>query len=284
MPVGLVLEGGGMRGWYTAGVLSVFTKNKITFPVVYGISAGSINALSYISGQSTEESIRVLIKYTGDKRVLSTENLDKTGSAFGFDFMFGEMFHTITPFDYKKFFKSPVRMEAGTTDMETGKAKFFGKEDMDDSFTVIRASCSLPMISNIVHFKGYNLMDGGYSQPIPIEHSIEEGNGRNIIVLTREASYRKSMKPEIDSPTLHKNYGEYPAFIKDVLHRPQVYNNELKLCADIEKAGKAIVIRPSRPIKIGRCENNPEILWKIYQLGIRDCTALLPKIHAFLKA
>ncbi|MFR8530537.1 MAG: patatin-like phospholipase family protein [Anaeromassilibacillus sp.] len=126
MSVGLVLEGGGTRGAYTSGVLDVFNENQIVFPVVYGISAGACNALSYISGQ-VGRNFRIFYDYIQDDRYMSVSSLRKTGNLFGFDFIFGELSHKLLPFDYQAFFASPTQLMAGTTDLHTGEAIFFWK-------------------------------------------------------------------------------------------------------------------------------------------------------------
>lgn len=283
MSIGLVLEGGGMRGWYTAGALAVLAENGIEFPCVYGISAGASNALSYISKQNTREYGRAMIRYAADERYISVNNLQRKGSLFGFDFIFGELFHTLLPFDYQTFFDSPVQMKVGATDLKTGCAVFFDKSQLDEDFTAVRASCSLPFISNIVSYRGYELLDGGCAQPIPIERSIFDGNGRNVVILTRDLSYRKNLRPEFPRSVLRVKYGDYPAFVETMLKRPETYNNELDVCRRQENNEKALVIRPSTPILASRYEKSPEKLMQIYEMGIRDCEASLPALNAFLE-
>lgn len=282
MPTGLVLEGGGMRGWYTAGVLTTFTENNISFENVYGISAGAFNALPFISGQNTSEFVRTMINVVNDERLVSSENLKRTGSVFGFDFLYNELLPNSLHFDYKTFFESPVQLKSGTTDLKTGKPVFFEKADMDRQFTAVRASCSLPMISNIVHYRGCDLLDGGYSAPIPAEYAFSDGNEKNVIVFTREAGYRKGPEPEFSREKLNEKYSRYPAFVENVLHRSELYNHELDVCTDYEKEDKAFLIRPSAPIRIGRCENDPKRLMEVYNLGLRDAQTLLPKLKEFL--
>lgn len=282
MPTGLVLEGGGMRGWYTAGVLTVFTENNILFQNVYGISAGAFNALTYISRQNTSAYVRSMIDVVNDERLISSNNLKKTGSAFGFDFLYDELLPNDLHFDYKTFFESPIQLKAGTTNLKTGQPVFFQKADMDKEFTAVRASCSLPMITNIVHYRGYDLLDGGYSAPIPAEYAFLDGNKKNVVVFTRESGYRKGPKPEFSREKLNEKYRDYPAFVENVLHRAELYNHELDACTGFEKDGRAFLIRPSEPIHIGRCENDPERIMETYSLGMHDAEALLSKLKDFL--
>jgi Predicted esterase of the alpha-beta hydrolase superfamily len=282
MPVGLVLEGGGMRGAYTSGVLEVLLQNGIEFPCVYGISAGACNALSYISGQRNRN-YEIFYQYVSDKRYVSVENLQNTGSLFGFDFIFGELFHELLPFDYETFFNSPVNLKAGATDLKTGKTVFFGKADLDENFTAVRASSSLPFLSNIVSYKGHELLDGGCAMPIPLERSIFDGNESNVVVLTRDRSYRKKSRPEFPRSVLRAKYGDYPNFIDTMMARTETYNTELEVCRRQEAEGKAVVIRPSSPIVTGRYEKDPERLKSIYEMGVTDCMKQLPELRSFLQ-
>lgn len=195
MPTGLVLEGGGTRGAYTSGVLDVLLEKGVEFPSVYGISAGACNAVSYISKQP-RRNFEIFYRYIGDERYLSISNLRRTGSVFGFGFIFGEMSHQLLPLDYDTFYQSKVNFQAGATNIVTGQVVFFGKEDMKDPMDVLRASASLPMMAPIVHYKGYQLLDGGVACPIPFEQSLRDGNEKNVIVLTRDITYRKRARPE----------------------------------------------------------------------------------------
>ncbi len=281
MSISLVLEGGGMRGAYTSGVLEVLLQNGIEFPSVYGISAGACNALSYVSKQKNRN-YDIFYNYIADKRYISVENLHTTGSLFGFDFIFGELFHELLPFDYETFFNSPINVKVGATDLKTGRAMFFDKANLDEDFTAVKASSSLPFISNIISYQGHELLDGGCAMPIPIERSIFDGNEYNLIVLTRDISYRKSLRPEFPRSVLRVKYGDYPNFVSTMLNRAEIYNNELEVCRRQEKEGKAVVVRPSSPIVTGRYEKDPERLRIIYEMGMLDCEKKLPEIKAIM--
>lgn len=281
MSIGLVLEGGGMRGAYTSGVLEVLLNKGIEFPNVYGISAGACNALSYISRQKNRN-YDIFYQYISDKRYISVENLNRTGSLFGFDFIFGELFHTLLPFDYEFFFNSPTDLKVGATDLKTGQTVFFDKANLDENFTAVKASSSLPFVSNIVSYHGHELLDGGCATPIPIERSIFDGNEFNVIVLTRDSSYRKSPRPEFPRAVLRVKYGDYPNFVNTMQIRAEVYNNELEVCRRQEIEGKAIIVRPSRPIVTGRYEKNPEVLKAIYEMGMSDCERKLSEIRGII--
>ncbi len=282
MSIGIVLEGGGMRGAYTSGVLEVLLKHGIEFPTVYGISAGACNALSYISKQP-HRNFDIFYNYITDKRYISVENLNRTGSLFGFDFIFGELSRTLLPFDYETFFTSPAELKVGATDLKTGQAVFFNKENMDKDFTPVKASSSLPFVSNVVSYQGYELLDGGCAMPIPIERSILDGNRYNVVVLTRDSTYRKSLRPEFPRSVLRVKYGDYPNFVDAMMKRPEVYNRELEVCRRQELEGAAVIIRPSRPIITSRYEKDPEHLRLIYEMGLYDCEKKLTEIQSLFK-
>lgn len=281
MSIGLVLEGGGTRGAYTSGVLDVLSRNRLEFPTVYGISAGACNALSYVSGQENRNR-DIFYQYIRDDRYMSVASLRRTGNLFGFDFIFGELFHDLLPFDYKAFFDSPIQLKAGATDLRTGQPVFFGKEEFDEMLTPVRASSALPFVSDVVCYRGKELLDGGCSMPIPIERSIFDGNNRHVIVLTRDSSYRKKPRPEFPRAVLNVKYGDYPNFVYAMMNRAEVYNNELAICRRLEQAGAAVIIRPSSPIITGRYEKDPDRLDLIYEMGVRDCEAKLDAIREIL--
>lgn len=282
MSIGLVLEGGGMRGAYTSGVLDVLLQSGVEFPSVYGISAGACNALSYISKQNGRN-YDIFYRYVADKRYVSVENLQRNGSLFGFDFIFGELAHDLLPFDYRTFFESPTNLKVGATDLKSGQVVFFEKAELDEAFTAVQASSSLPFVSNIVSYRGYELLDGGCAMPIPLERSIFDGNKYNVVVLTRDKSYRKRTRPEFPRSVLRVKYGDYPNFVNTMMNRSEIYNNELEVCRRQEAEGRAVVVRPSSPIVTGRYEKDPERLKSIYEMGVTDCMRMLPEITALME-
>ena len=282
MSVGLVLEGGGTRGAYTAGVLDVFMEENIEFKSVYGISAGACNALSFISKQPGRN-YDIFYQYIEDERYLSVTSLRKTRSIFGFDFIFGELWRDLLPFDYQTFYESPVKFYAGATDLDTGEAVFFSKdEDMRESFDAVRASSSLPMVAPVVHFKGYHLLDGGLACPIPIEKSIEDGNELNVIVLTRDISYQKSPRSGFPRSAIRVVYRDYPKLTDVMQVRSGVYNAQTAFCRMLEKTKKAVVIRPSSPVLVGAYEKDKEKLAALYRMGAEDARGKVEEIKAFL--
>ena len=282
MSVGLVLEGGGMRGAYTAGVLDEFLKNNVLFPVIYAVSAGSCCALSYLSGQY-ERNKEIFYRYVADSRYVSIHNLRQTGSLFGFDFIFGELFQKLVPFDEEAFRGSKMRLMAGATDLLTGGMAYFSQADMDERFLPIQASSSLPFLSNVITINGRPYLDGGIAAPVPYERSLADGNAKNVVVLTRDYSFRKAAQPDYPRAVINAWYHDYPAFVDTLQARPNVYNHQLLSIRRQEEMGNMVVLRPSGPINISRYEKNPETLMEIYRMGRRDAQQKLPAVQRLLE-
>ena len=246
MCIGLILEGGGNRGAYTAGVLDVLCRNDIYIPVTYAVSAGACNAMSYLSKQ-IKRSYRIYTEYSFDKRYCSLRNLRKTGCLFGYDFIFGELAKELIPFDYEEFDRTTMKLFTCSTDVETGEAVFFDSKGLTQDMRPLIASCSLPVVSNIVEYKGRKLLDGGVASPIPIDKAISDGITRNIAVLTRDAGYVKKDKPDFPLIYLRHRYKSYPRLVEAMVNRPKVYNRQRELCYSEQNAGRAIIIQPSKP-------------------------------------
>lgn len=278
---GLVLEGGGMRGLFTAGILDLFLDKKLHLPYVIGVSAGACHAASYISRQWGRNS-RVNIGYIRDPRYLSFRNLIRTKSLFGMDFLFNEIPNHLEPFDYKTFYESKQSYFIGTTDCVTGKAIYFDakKSTPDLILKALMASSSLPFVSPTVEVEGKVLLDGGIVDPIPVRKSMEYGNTRQVIILTRNKDYRK--KPFKAKWLANSFYSKYPEFTKAMLKRHEVYNETLELIEELENSGKAFVIRPSEPLQVGRLERDPEKLTELYKLGYQDAERCYEQLQRFL--
>lgn len=281
MSVSLVMEGGGMRGAYTAGVLQVLADHGIRFDAVYGVSAGACNALSWISGQ-VDRNREIFNSFVPTHQYLSRRNLISTGNLFGYDYIFGRLFHEQLPFDYETFYRSPVRFRVGVTDVDTGKPFFFEKEDLDDRMDVIRASSALPFVSRMVEIRGRRYLDGGVAMPIPLEQAVQDGYDRHVVILTRDASYVRPDKPDYPRRLLQTHFRRYLALVRAMLERPKVYREELAYCRQMQEQGKAYLIRPSVPVQVARCERNPEKILPYYELGKLDCQEQMPEILAFV--
>lgn len=276
---GLVLEGGGMRGLYTAGVLDYFLQENFFTDAVVGVSAGAVQACNFASRQF-KRSARVYLTYIGDKRYLSWRSWWKTGDIFNTDFCYNRIPNELDPFDYETFAKSPMKFYAGVTDVETGKAAYLEIKDLRTQMDCLRASGSLPLVSNIVEVDGHKYLDGGIADSIPIGFFRSAGYGRNIVVLTRESGYRK--KPAAAMPLIRWKYHKYPDFVQSSATRYIRYNKTLDLLEELERKGEVFVIRPQKKVELGRLEKNPEKLKALYEEGFAEARALFPKLLEFI--
>lgn len=278
MKTGLVLEGGGTRGIYTAGVLDVFGEHEISFDGVIGVSAGAIHGCSFVSEQ-TGRSIRYYKKYINDPRFMGIRSWIKTGDFIGADFCYHELPEKLDIYDNDSFLASTTKFYAVCTDVETGKAKYHQFTDMFKEIDYLRASASLPYFSRIVEINGRKYLDGGCSDSVPVEAFQKMGYDKNVIILTRPAGYRK--KPE--HPALSSVvYKKYPKFADLLKKRYQFYNETMEKIEQMEKEGAVLVIRPESALNIGRLENNPEKTQEIYDVGYQDGLKMIEKVKTFL--
>lgn len=277
---GLVLEGGGMRGMYGAGVLDAFIDLGIKFLDIIGVSAGAANALSYISWQHSRN-YNVYTTFAPDDRYVSFKSYLKTGSFFGMQFVFYEVPQSLIPFDYDTYNTSPMKLTAVATDVETGKPVYLEIDNISDEMDCVCASSAIPMASRIVHVRGHKLMDGGASDSIPIEYSMGKGNVKNIAVLSRNAGYRAKKGKLSFFPYLF--YPRHRAFARTVANRFDYYNESVEICEEQEREGNAIIIRPSMKLESNyRFERDPEKLKPLYENGYEDTMRIKDKLYDFL--
>lgn len=268
--VGLVLEGGGMKGIYTAGVLDLLMEEGIRFPYVIGVSAGACQALSYVS-QQIGRNKRAILDFVGHPGYISKRNLILHGSIMDMDFVFDDIPNKYEIFDYESFFESDMRCVFVIADCITGKAVYIdGKAKKDKRYLsdVVRASSSLPLLTKPVCIDGRLYIDGGMADSIPIRKSIEDGNKKHLVVLTKPAGYRKN---RTKIAFLYKNrYKKYPALAKTLIERDVMYNESMRFVEELERQGEIFVIRPSADLHVGRMEKNREKLRRMYELGYED--------------
>ncbi len=281
MSVGLVLEGGGMRGIYTSGVLDCLMNNNIFIKDVYAVSAGAANAVSYKSKQP-RRNFKITTTFCHDKRYLDPVGM-LTENMFKMDFAFKVIPRDYYPFDNETFKSSDMRLTAVTTSCLTGKPFYHELTDMDIDYTKVMASCSLPVVCRSVILDGVPHMDGGISDPIPLEYSIKCGNKKNIVVLTRPIGYAKKPSGSASSVVGRLKYKHYPNLLRAGARRAEVYNNQLRLTERKELLGEALVLRPSGSCGIERTERNPVKLMALYRLGYNECLERLDDIRAFIK-
>lgn len=278
--IGLVLEGGGSRGIYTAGVLRYMMEQEIYLPYIIGVSAGACNGSSYVARQM-DRNRAVNIDYIDHPEYLSFRNLIKKRQLFGMDFLFDTLPNQIEPYDFEAFYNAKEEFVVGTTDCMTGEAVFYKRNDYQkDILTVIRASSSLPLVAPVVPFDGRILMDGGIADPIPLKQSEKDGNRKNVIVLTRNRGYSK--KPQSFGWYFQKKYKDYPGLLRALEKRHTVYNETLDYIFQEEKKGNVFIISPSEPLEVGRIERNKDKLTALYNQGIRDMKNTVDALREFL--
>lgn len=279
MKTGLVLEGGGKRGIYAAGVLDVLLENNIWADGLIGTSAGAVNGCSYVSNQY-ERNLRYNIRFAKEKRYMSIYSLITTGNVVGTDFAYNILPNKLEVFDYDAFEKSPVAYYVTCSNVETGKAEYIQCKSLrGKNMDYLRASASLPYVSQIVEIDGKKYLDGGICDSIPLKAFQDMGYEKNLVVLTRPKGYIK--KPE-NNLLANLYYRKYPAFVTALRNRYAVYNRTLKYIEQQENQGNILVLRPSESIRVGRMEQDPERLKQMYELGKNDAGQMLDAIASFL--
>ncbi len=281
MKTGLVLEGGAMRGMFTAGVIDVLMENDIPFDGAIGTSAGAGFGCNYKSRQIGRV-IRYNKKYCRDKRYVSVWSLIKTGDLYGADFVYRELPDNLDPFDVDTFSSSPMEFYVTCTDIVTGQAVYH-KCDKGDAKDILwmRASASMPLASRIVEIDGLLLSDGGMADSIPLRHFQEIGYDRNVVVLTQPYDYEKKRNRLM--PVLRMVYRKYPKFIEALETRHERYNETVEYIKELEKAGDIFVIRPPKALEIGAVEHDPCQLQRVYEIGRAQATNKLDDLKAYLK-
>lgn len=280
MKTGLVLEGGGMRGLYTVGVLDVLMDNDLYFDYIIGVSAGAGNAASYVSRQRGR-GYRVDTQYVGDKRYIGIDPILHKHSVFGLDFIYDTIPQELDPFDYDAFHAATGEFVTVVTDAETGEAVYFGKEKLvGKDFTVLKASAALPMFTPPVEFEGKKYFDGGAADSIPVERALQDGCDRLVIVLTRPRGFVKA--PERIRAAYKRVLKEYPNVVKTMDNRHNVYNASLRRCYELQEEGKAVVLAPEYALPVDKFGTDTEKLERCYNEGMRDCKHSLQKIQALL--
>lgn len=281
MRTGLVLEGGAMRGMFTAGVLDVFLENGVQVDGVVGVSAGAAFGCNYKSKQ-IGRTIRYNTKYCRDKRYCSFRSLVRTGNLFGADFCYRELPQVLDPFDTETFQNNPIPFYVVCTDVETGQPVYRRIDSGDDEdLSWIRASASLPFVSRPVWIDDRFFLDGGMADSIPLRFFEGIDYGKNVVVLTRPLSYTK--KPARLGWLVRLLLWRYPRMADAILERHILYNETAAYISLREKQGAAFVIRPETDLCLRRMERDPEKLWAAYREGRRITEKHLPALRAFLE-
>lgn len=268
---GLILEGGGMRGVFTCGVLDNLMDRGIRFPYTVGVSAGACNGLSYMSGQRGRakfSNIDLLEKYC----YIGLWRLLTTGNIMDFDLLFYEFPERIIPYDYPAYARCAERYEMVTTSCLTGQACYYDeKHDPVRIIDIVKASSSLPFVCPISYVDGHPMLDGGIADSIPLLRARELGFDNNVVVLTRNKGYRKPDRPTSVPPFF---YRKYPALREAIARRNALYNEQIALVERLEQAGQLTVIRPEHPIVVDRMERNTSKLLDLYNEGYACAAAI----------
>ncbi len=278
MKTGLVLEGGAMRGMYTAGVLDTFLDAGIRVDAVVGVSAGALFGVNYLSGQKGRV-IRYNKRFNKDKNYMGLRPLLREGNLISTHYAYERVPRELDPFDDEAFQASGVPFYAVVTNTATGEPEYIRIRSAFAQMDTLRASGSMPFVSRPVKIDGREYLDGGIGDSIPYQWMHCQGYEKLVVVLTQDKTYRKSPMPRLPLKLLQRSY---PQIARQLLHRHETYNNALELLAQWEKEGKAFVLRPSEPIHIHRTERDPQKLQQVYDLGVKDCQSRLPQLKQYL--
>ncbi len=280
MKKGLVLEGGAMRGMFSAGVMDVLMENGIEFDGIVGVSAGAVFGCNYKSKQ-IGRTIRYNMKYIKDPRYCSLRSLIKTGDMFGRDFCYRKIPFELDIFDNETFKSNPVKFYVVATDIGTGKAIYKKIDSADEKgLLYMRASASMPLVSTIINVDGKEMLDGGIADSIPLEFFINKGYEKNLVILTQPRGYIKKKNSLI--PLMKISLRKYPKLIEAMANRHILYNKQIEYTEKAEERCSAFVIKPAEKLPIGRLEKNPETLKKVYDLGRAEALKNLDKIKEYL--
>lgn len=279
MKKGLVLEGGAMRGMFTAGVMDVLMENGISFDGTIGVSAGAVFGYNMKSRQIGRV-IRYNTRFARDPRYCSIRSLIKTGDLYGADFCYKTLPEELDVFDTETYRNNPMVFYVAVTDALTGKAVYKQvDEGCGKDLLWFRASASMPLVSRPVEIDGGFYLDGGISDSIPLEFMEKQGYEKNLVILTQPDGYRK--KPA--SKALFRfSLRKFPALREAMYNRHIMYNRELDYVSESEKDGRAFVIRPESKLEIGKTEHNPDVMRRVYEQGRAAAQARLAQIKKFL--
>lgn len=280
MKKGLVLEGGAMRGMFTCGVMDVMMENGIRYDGAVGVSAGAAFGCNYKSGQ-IGRAIRYNTRFCADKRYCGVHSLLTTGNIFNTDFCYREVPTRYDPFDYRAYQENPMEFYVVCTDVDTGKPVYHRYDAREgDDFAWIRASASMPLVSQMVELEGHRYLDGALADSIPLRFFESQGYDRNVVVLTRPKSF--TMKANSMMPLVRLKYREYPQLVAAIENRHRLYNETLAYISRQERAGKILVLRPENPLPVSRVEKDPEKLKAAYAIGRKEAAGRMEEIKAFL--
>ncbi len=281
--IGLVVEGGGMKCAYNAGILDVFLDHQITFDYCIGVSGGAGNVASFVAGQRGRN-IRFFTEHIHSPQYFGVKSLLKTGNLFGLQYIYGDLTNSTgkDPLDFPAIMRNPAEYEVAATNVVTGEAEYFGKEDMkQDDYRPIMASSAIPAACLPVEINGVPYYDGGISDAIPVRRALEKGCDRIVVILSKQRDYvRKPQGMRFLYSTLCR---KYPKIIEDIDRRHITYRENLQEVFDLEKEGKAFVFAPSEHVKVGTYSMDEKTERILYDLGMKDFAERQEELKDFLK-
>lgn len=280
---GLVVEGGGMKCAYNAGILDAFLDHGISFDYCIGVSAGSGNLASFLAGQKGRN-LRFFTEHIHSPRYFGLRSLLKTGDLFGLQYIYGTLTRADgrDPLDCEAFLRNPTRYEAVVTNARTGKAAYFGKDKMrQDDYRLLMASSAIPAVCRPVVLDGIPYYDGGLSDAIPVQRALEQGCDRLVVILSKNRGYLR--KPQKFRFLYSRICRQYPEVVRAIDHRHETYNKNLQKVFALEKEGKAFVFAPSETLSMGTYSMKEDSAKALYDLGVRDFEAAVQAVHSFLE-
>ena len=281
MKTGLVLEGGAMRGMFTAGVLDVLMEHGLTTDGTIGVSAGAVFGCNFKSHQIGRAN-RINLAFCNDSRFMGAASFASTGSIVGYDFIFNDVQDRLEPFVNETLDASPIEMYAVATDMLFGTATYLPGKSAVRDLDAVRASTSLPLVTPPVEIDGHKYVDGGVADSVPIEHVLEEaGFDRAVVIVTQDRSYEK--KPYEFMPAARARYADYPYLLEAIETRHDRYNMQRMHLWKYEREGRALVVAPQKPVEVGHVERNSAKLLDLYIQGRQEAKRLLGDIEAFVE-
>ena len=279
MKVGLVLEGGAMRGMYTCGVLDVFLENNIEVDCAIGVSAGALFGVNYCSKQKGRV-LRYQKKYIKDKNYMGIRSLLKTGNIVNCQFAYHDIPRKYDLFDEKEYSKSKTKFYAVVTNVKTGNPEYIQITNTEKQIKYLEATGAMPFVSKMVEIGNEKYLDGALGDSIPLEKMQEMGYDKIIVILTKPYGYKKTKQPEI---LAKKYYKDYPNLVEAINTRYLKYNNTTDIVNELEKKKEIFVFRPSKVVKMGRIEKDIRKIQEMYDLGVEDAKNLLKDLQEYLK-
>lgn len=281
MKTALVLEGGSLRCMFSAGIVDRMMEQGLRFDAVYGVSAGSLTGVNYVSNQP-KRTMRVNVDFAEDRDYLGMKTLILNKSVFNFDYLFGSISNTYLPLDRKTFETSPVDFTCTATSIKTGDAVYFNKHSCDTIYTAMIAGSSMPLLSPIVDVCGVPCLDGGIKIAVPYQKAIDDGYEKIVVVPTREHGFRKPFTSRTLAALYLNRYYRYPEFVKTLIDTPRMYDRQMNEIDALQRAGRILVIRPERAVTVSRTEKDIRKLMALYREGYKTCEKMWGTLSRYL--